>query len=43
MLTMPTGREITIPYLRVWPSFDPLRKDPRFDEVIRRYAAMYTP
>ena len=41
MLTMPSGREITIPYLRVWPSFDPLRNDPRFDDVIRRYAALY--
>ena len=41
MLTMPSGREISIPYLRVWPSFDPLRSDPRFDDVIRRYAALY--
>jgi serine/threonine-protein kinase len=24
--TMPSGREITVPFLRVWPGFDPLRK-----------------
>jgi tetratricopeptide (TPR) repeat protein len=37
MLTMPSGREITVPYLQVWPGFDPLRGDPRFDELVKRF------
>jgi tetratricopeptide (TPR) repeat protein len=37
MLSMPSGREITLPFLRVWPGFDPLRKDPRFDQIIARF------
>ena len=36
--TMPSGREITVPFLRVWPGFDPLRKDPRFDQLLQRTA-----
>jgi hypothetical protein len=39
LLSMPAGREITIPFLRVWPGFDPLRGDPRFDELLERSAA----
>jgi serine/threonine-protein kinase len=37
LLSMPAGREVTIPFLRVWPGFDPLRNDPRFDEMLRRF------
>ncbi|HUP36101.1 MAG TPA: protein kinase [Candidatus Limnocylindria bacterium] len=36
LLSMPAGREITIPFLRVWPGFDPLRDDPRFVELLER-------
>jgi len=36
LLSMPAGREITIPFLRVWPGFDPLRDDPRFEELLER-------
>jgi serine/threonine-protein kinase len=37
LLTMPAGREITVPYLRVWPGFDPLRTDPRFNQLLDRF------
>lgn len=37
MLSMQSGREITLPFLRVWPGFDPLRKNPRFEELLRRF------
>jgi hypothetical protein len=33
------GREITVPYLRVWPGFDPLRNDPRFEALLVRFGA----
>ena len=39
LFAMPAGREVTIPYLRLWPGFDPLRDDPRFDQLLRRFAA----
>jgi serine/threonine-protein kinase len=37
LFAMPAGREVTIPYLRLWPGFDPLRNDPRFDQLLRRF------
>jgi serine/threonine-protein kinase len=37
LLTMPSGREATLPFFRVWPGFDPLRNDPRFDQLIARF------
>jgi tetratricopeptide (TPR) repeat protein len=39
LFSMPAGREVTVPFLRVWPGFDPLRGDPRFDELLVRFAA----
>jgi tetratricopeptide (TPR) repeat protein len=33
------GREITVPYLRVWPGFDPLRNDQRFEALLARFGA----
>lgn len=38
LLAMPAGREVTIPFLRVWAGFDPLRSDPRFDQLLERFA-----
>jgi serine/threonine-protein kinase len=37
LFSMPAGREVTIAYLRVWPGFDGLREDPRFEELLARY------
>ena len=37
LLTMPSGREATLPFFKVWPGFDPLRNDPRFDQLIARF------
>jgi hypothetical protein len=38
MLTMPAGREVSVPLLRVDPRYDPLRTDPRFDRLIQRFS-----
>ena len=38
LLAMPAGREISIPLLRLDPTFDPLRKDPRFEALIARFS-----
>jgi serine/threonine-protein kinase len=38
LLAMPAGREISIPLLRLDPTFDPLRRDPRFDALIARFS-----
>ncbi|MFL5617285.1 MAG: protein kinase domain-containing protein [Gemmatimonadaceae bacterium] len=34
LLQMPAGREATVPYLRVDPRWDPLRRDPRFQRLL---------
>jgi Flp pilus assembly protein TadD len=39
LLAMPAGREVTIPFLRLWPGFDRLRADPRFHQLIARFSA----
>jgi tetratricopeptide (TPR) repeat protein len=39
LLAIPAGREATIPYLRLWPGFDPLRGDPRFEQLLVRFGS----
>jgi serine/threonine-protein kinase len=39
LFSMPAGREVTRAFLQVWPGFDGLRKDPRLEELLVRYAA----
>lgn len=39
LFSMPAGREVTVPFVRAWPAFDPLRSDPRFEELLTRFAA----
>ena len=38
LLRMPAGREASVPLLRVDPAYDRLRDDPRFQQMLRRYA-----
>jgi hypothetical protein len=38
MLGMPAGREISVPLLRVDPTYDPIRTDPRFEQLLARYS-----
>jgi hypothetical protein len=38
LLTMPAGREISVPLLRLDPTFDPLRSDPRFEALMVRFS-----
>jgi tetratricopeptide (TPR) repeat protein len=39
LFSMPAGREASVPLLRVWPGYDPLRRDPRFEQLLVRFAA----
>jgi TolB-like protein/tetratricopeptide (TPR) repeat protein len=39
LFSMPAGREASVPLLRAWPGYDPLRSDPRFEQLLVRFAA----
>jgi tetratricopeptide (TPR) repeat protein len=38
LLAMPAGREASVPLLRLDPTFDPLRTDPRFEALLARFS-----
>lgn len=38
MLALPAGREMSVPFLRVDPTFDPLRNSPRFQALLNRFS-----
>jgi DNA-binding SARP family transcriptional activator/TolB-like protein/Tfp pilus assembly protein PilF len=38
LLSMPAGREVSVPLLRIDPTYDALRSDPRFDQLIERFS-----
>jgi tetratricopeptide (TPR) repeat protein len=38
LLAMPAGREISVPLLRLDPTFDTLRRDPRFELLLNRFS-----
>ena len=37
LFTMPAGRDVTVPFVRAWPAFDPLRGDPRLERLLARF------
>jgi hypothetical protein len=38
LMSIPAGREVSVPLLRTDPIFAPLRSDPRFDRMIERFS-----
>ncbi|MDP9177658.1 MAG: protein kinase [Gemmatimonadota bacterium] len=39
LMQMPAGREASVPLLRVDPAWNPIRGDPRFQQILARYSA----
>jgi hypothetical protein len=38
LLSMPAGRDMSVEELRIDPGWDPLRGDPRFEALLKKYA-----
>jgi tetratricopeptide (TPR) repeat protein len=37
LLTMNSGRDLPLTLVEVWPGFAPIRKDPRYAEIVQRF------
>ncbi|MGH8272319.1 MAG: TPR end-of-group domain-containing protein, partial [Gammaproteobacteria bacterium] len=40
LLSMPAGRVISAPWLRLDPAWNPIRKNPRFQALLKKYKAV---
>jgi hypothetical protein len=38
-LAAPTGRSVSVPLLKLDPTWDPIRNDPRFQALLEKYAS----
>jgi hypothetical protein len=38
-LAAPTGRSVSVPLLKLDPTWDPIRNDPRFQALLKKYAS----
>jgi hypothetical protein len=38
-LAAPTGRSVSVPLLKLDPTWDPIRNDPRFQALLEKYSS----